>query len=351
MKKPISGISIIFSLILLFSACSKENSIEKGLAGGNAAGELVDSLGNCKRADVQGSYQVDTPLNNTTNYVNINVNFTSQGKYKIYSDTVNGMWFIDSGFTVSTGPAIIKLKGYGTPILPKTSDFTLLFNNNLCTFAITTGGTGGSSGGPSGTKADYFPTTSGSSFIYKYIPALGTLDTFSVKVLPGLVTVGSLNYAQFQTRLGDVFYFAKDGNGTYYSLSTVDFDYTYIFDSVPTDFISYPFLKENAGIGESWATAEFGPVIVNTSTGKLKGTTKAIFTLIAKNGSYTVGGKTYTSVINVKREIMFKAENTTTYTNLLTGNSYYAKDFGLIDQVFTNSSTTSVSLYNTPTIK
>jgi hypothetical protein len=128
--------SIILSVLFMFMACQKEYSVEKGGFGGNATGELVDSLGNCKSAEVKGTYKVDTPLNASTNYVNIQVNFTSQGKYKIYSDTPNGMWFIDSGFTVSAGPAVIKLKGYGTPILPKTTDFALIFNNNLCTFSV-----------------------------------------------------------------------------------------------------------------------------------------------------------------------------------------------------------------------
>src|ERR1700752_2105627 len=99
-------LSIILVAFMAFFACTKELSVErKGGFGGIAQGELVDSLGNCKPAEIKGSYKVDPPLNTSTNYVNIKVNFTAQGKYKIYSDTVNGMWFIDSGFTVSTGAA------------------------------------------------------------------------------------------------------------------------------------------------------------------------------------------------------------------------------------------------------
>ncbi|MES2329481.1 MAG: hypothetical protein V4539_07760 [Bacteroidota bacterium] len=346
--------SIILSVLCLFMACQKEYSLEKGGFSGAATGELVDSLGNCKSAQVKGTYKVDTPLNNSTNYVNINVNFTAPGKYKIYSDTVNGMWFIDSGFTVSTGAAVIKLKGYGTPILPKNSDFALIFNNNLCSFTIPvtgSGGTGGGGGGgtSTGTNGDYFPTTSGSNFVYQYVPKLGSVDTFSVNVAVGLATVDTLNYAKFGTSLLDTFYFAKDASrGIYYALSTVDFDYTYVFDSVPSFFITYPFLKENAAVATTWESIEYGTVKV----GSQRGVAKAVFTVMAKNTSYTIGGKTYTNVINMKREIMFKAEGTTSFTTLLTGNSYYAKDYGLIDQVFPNTSPPqSVSLYQVPIIK
>ena len=363
MTKLSLRIGIVLSLFMLVMGCKKETSLEKGGFGGTAAGELVDSLGLCKNAEVKGSYQVDTALNSTTNYVSIKVNFTSQGKYKIYSDTVNGMWFIDSGFTVSIGAAVIKLKGYGTPILPKTSDFALIFGNNLCNFSITatgTGGTGGGSGGGgtntgTGTNGDYFPTTSGSKFVYQYIPKVGGIDTFSVNVAVGLVAVDTLSYARFATSLLDTFYFAKDGKGTYYALSTVDFDYTFIFDSVPNAFISYPFLKENASQGESWSTQDYGKVKYSNGTTSQVGVSKATFTIDAKNANWnvTTGGTTklYTNVIVVLRDIYFKPDGSTTYSKVFSGKSYYAKGYGLIDQVFTTTPSQTLTIYGIPVIK
>jgi hypothetical protein len=347
---------IILSAFVVFFACKKETSLEKGGFGGTAQGELVDSLGNCKAATIVGTYSVDTPLNNTTNYVNINVNFTAQGKYKIYSDTANGMWFLDSGFAVSTGTVVIKLKGYGTPILPKTTDFALMFNNNVCSFAVPVSGSGtssggGSGGGSGGTNGDYFPTTTGSSWVYQYIPKLGTIDTFSVKVAAGQVTVDSLSYSQFATRLQDTFYFAKDAaRGIYYAYSSVDFDYTFLFDSIPNKFITYPFLKENANVGETWSTTDYGTVKLTSGSTSQYGDAKAVFTIIAKGSTHAVAGQTYTNVINVKRDILFRPTNGT-YTTVLSGNSYYAKGFGLIDQVFTTSPSQAVSLFATPVIK
>lgn len=355
MSKLILRLSIILAVFFMFNSCKKEFSLEKGGYGGIAEGQLVDSLGNCKAPTIVGDYKVDTPVSSITNYVLINVNFTTAGKYYIYSDTVNGMWFLDSGYVVSAGAAVIKLKGYGTPILPKKTSFALIFNNNLCGFSIAISGSvsggGGGGGGTSGTgsKGDYFPTTNGSSFVYEYIPKIRTIDTFSVKVALGLIPIDSLNYAQFATRLQDTFYFAKDGKGTYYTYSTVDFDYTFLFDSIPNKFISYPFLKEGAAVGDTWESGVYGTVKLITAGVTEYGDAKAVFTIISKNLStpYTVGGRSYSNVINVKRDIMFRPTGGA-YRLLLSGNSYYAKDYGLIDQKI---GTQFISLYQTPVIK
>lgn len=347
-NRALSLAVILLTSTFLLQACKKEYSVEKGGFSGAAQGELVDSLGNCKTPEIYGTYSVDTALVTTKNYVLVKVNFTAAGKYKLYTDTVNGMWFQDSGFVVSTGAAVIKLKGYGTPILPKTTDFALRFNNNLCGFAITVSGSASGGSGGTGSNGDYFPTTSGSSWLYQYLPKLGNIDTFRVTATQGLVTVDTLSYAQFATSQQDTFYFAKDGKGTYYAYSTVDFDYTFVFDSIPKFFISYPFLKENANVGDSWSTTVYPGVKYNGQVG----VSKAVFTIITKNTApYTIGGKTYSNVINVQREILFQATNSNSFTTVLKGNSYYAKGYGLIDQVLVVTGGQAVSLYTTPTIK
>jgi hypothetical protein len=264
------------------------------------------------------------------------------------------MWFIDSGFTVSTGAAVIKLKGYGTPILPKTSDFALIFNNNALYFLCSCRWKRRNRWRRrlTGTNGDYFPTTSGSSFTYQFVPTrtTGTVDTFSVNVAQGLVTIDTLSYAKFGTNIQDTFYFAKDAvRGIYYALSTVDFDFTYLFDSLPNLFITYPFLKENAAKGDKWTSPEYGVVKYN---GK-KGVARADFTVSDKNISYTVPGSSlpsYSNVIVMQRDIMFKEEGSTTFTVILSGKSYYAKNYGMIDQVFTGINL-SLSLYKQPVIK
>jgi hypothetical protein len=353
-RRSAPRLAVFMALAMAFLGCQKEFSVENGAFGGIAQGELVDSLGYFKNITVQGTYKVDTALT-TSNYVTVNVNFTSPGKYKIYSDTVNGMWFLDSGFVVSAGQAAIKLKGKGSPILAKQADFAVFFGNNVCAFSITPTGSGGSSGGGGTTgNTDYFPTTAGSSWVYQYSPKLGNVDTFTVRVATATVQVTGdpLVYSQFGTRTQDTFYFAKSTSGDFYALSTVDFDYTLIFDSIPSYFISYPFLKPNANVGDTWETAEYGKVRVDGVSTKERGVAKAVFTIITKNTvPYTIGGKTYSSVINVKRDIMFKPDGGT-YRVLLSGNSYYAKGYGLIDQVLGSSpNTQAVSITRTPDIK
>jgi hypothetical protein len=343
-----------FSFLLagfLLVSCEKEYSLENGGFSMTALGSLVDSLGNCKQITVSGTYKVDVPLT-TSNNLGANVNFIKTGKYKISSDTVNGMWFQDSGFVLNTGAVKVSVKGYGKPLLPKTSVFTLRFNGTSCSFLVTASGSGGGSGGGGGGGNDYFPTTTASNWTYKYEPKIGSLDTFRVTVAEETFTIDSLEYFQFARSTEDTFYFAKNSSiGYYYALSTIDFDYVFLFDSVPSYLITYPFLKEGAAVNESWETQEYGIVKLITGGVAELGVTKAIFTILSKNSvPYTIGGNTYQNVIAVKREIQFKPTNGT-FRSVTAGISYYAKGYGLIDQVIgVAPNTLSIPITRQPTI-
>lgn len=326
MNKFTSRWVLLLSAVLVFWACQKEVSKEGTGLGGTAQGSLTDSSGSCKDADVRGDYVIDQSLTDS-NYVIIKVDFTLQGKYKIYTDTVNGMWFIDSGFALTTGATTVKLKGYGKPILPNRADFVLSFNGSFCAFSVVTSTTGGSSGG--GTSTDYFPNTLNSNWTYEYLPKLGTLDTFRATVSGQTVFFDNKVFKQYDTDpLGEAYYFSKDNAGNYYALSTTDFDYLFIFDSIPGSFISYPFLKDNVAVGTTWESAEYGKVKFGTEVG----ISKAVFTIMGKGISYSVLGTTYTDVISVKRDIQFKPDGGS-YRSLLEGTTYYAKGVGMIDQV------------------
>ncbi len=343
--QKILGLTVV---IVLLVACEKEYSIERGGFSMNALGTLLDSAGFCKQISVSGNYQVDVNLT-STNQIQANINFITTGKYIIESDTINGIWFRDSGFVLNTGAKAVSIRGFGKPLLPKTSVFTLIFNGTSCNFAVTTFGSGGSGGG----GGDYFPTTKASNWTYKYIPNIGTLDTFRVTVAEQSFDIDSLKYYQFARSLGDTFFFAKNSNnGNYYALSTPEFDYVYIFDSIPGLLILYPFLKESAAVNESWETPEYGIVKLQVSPGVYElGTAQSKFTIVSKNTApYTVGGNTYQNVIAVKREINFKPTSGS-YRVILSGTSYYAKGFGLIDQVLgITPNTQAVSITRKPTI-
>lgn len=326
MNKFTSGWVLLLTAVFFFWACQKEVSKEGTGLGGTARGSLTDSSGSCKDANVKGDYVIDQSLTDS-NYVIIKVNFTLQGKYKIYTDTVNGMWFIDSGFALTTGLATVKLKGHGKPILPNRADFVLTFNSSFCAFSVISSTTGGSSG--SGSSSDYFPNTLYSNWTYEYLPKLGTLDTFRVTVTNQTVLFDNKVFKQFDINpLNEAYYFSKDNSGNYYALSTTDFDYLFIFDSIPNTFISYPFLKDNVAVATTWESAEYGKV----KFGSEIGVSKAVFTIMGKGVSHTVLGTTYSDVISVKREIRFKPDGGS-YRSLIEGTAYYAKGVGLIDQV------------------
>lgn len=312
-------------LALAFFSCKKESSRENPkVAAGYATYTLLDTAGNCTSAAVHGTYQVDSVLTDS-NYVLINVRFSSTGKYYINTDTVNGMWFIDSGYVLITGQATIKLKGYGKPILPNGGTFLMTHNSETCGFSLTTKA-----------EDDYLPTTEGSTWRYQYIPPMiGTggsnIDSFDITVVPPSISYNGKVYVQYATSLLDTFYFAKKSND-YYEFGTLDFDYTFIFDQVDS-FIEYIYLKDNQPANTSWETNEIGVSYGAAFGGTSKpGTAKDVFTIVSVNQPYTVAGKTFQNVITVKREIMFKETGSSSFVKIMDGSSMYAKGYGLIDQ-------------------
>jgi hypothetical protein len=325
MKKLLQYRFTILMLALAFFSCKKETSLENPKqTAGYATYTLLDTSGNCTTASIQGTYNVDSVLADS-NYVTINVRFISTGKYYINTDTVNGMWFIDSGYVLIAGPATIKLKGYGKPILPNGGTFLMTHNNETCGFSLTPGAI-----------VDYLPRSNGSTWRFQYIPAMignsgNNIDSFDVTVIPPSINYNSKVYAQYATSLLDTFYFAKQVND-YYEFGTLDFDYTFIFDQV-NSFMEYVYLKDNQPTGTSWETNEMGVSYGAAFGGTSKaGTAKNVFTIISANQPYAVSGKTFQNVITVRRDIMFKETGATSFVKIMDGTAMYAKGFGLIDQ-------------------
>ncbi len=311
-------------MALAFFSCKKEYSLENPKQTGYANYSLLDSVGNCTTASIHGKYKVDSILTDS-NYVLINVRFNSSGKYYINTDTINGMWFIDSGFALVTGPTVIKLKGYGIPILPNAGTFLMTHNNEACGFSITA------------TVDDYLPSTAGSFWRFQYIPALigagGTnIDSFDITVAPLTINYNYKTFVQYATSLKDTFYYAKQGND-YYAYSTPDFDYTSVFDQVDS-FYQYMYLRANQPVGTVWTSPELGASFGAAFGGiSQTGLAQDVFTIVSVNQPYTIAGNTFQNTITVNRDIMFKANGTTTgYLKVLNGTSVYALGYGLIDQ-------------------
>lgn len=133
--KAIKYLSILFAGILLFAACQKELSFESGFDGGPSVGSLFSSGGSCKPITIGGYYLKDSTLTDS-NYVTVTVNVTNPGPYNIFTEFKNGFSFGDSGFFITTGPQLVKLKAKGKPIALQQTLFTVAYDTSICSFAI-----------------------------------------------------------------------------------------------------------------------------------------------------------------------------------------------------------------------
>lgn len=122
-------------ILLIFFACKKEYSYERGPADLQAKGSLQKKSGSCAPVTVHGEYKAGTVLENN-NYVTVQVHFTSPGRYRIFTDHQNGFSFQDSAIVTDTGYHYIKLKATGTPIREETTNFLVAFDTSICSFSI-----------------------------------------------------------------------------------------------------------------------------------------------------------------------------------------------------------------------
>ncbi len=136
MKKNILFLFTL-SVLLLFTACQKEYSLE--LSGTVSTGSLQsDVTGECLPKTVQGIYEAGNSLDPDSNYIDIQVNVTGAGSYSISSDTVNGMFFQAKGSFSTAGLNDVRLKGTGTPLAAGISSFTISYDSTECVVAVPT---------------------------------------------------------------------------------------------------------------------------------------------------------------------------------------------------------------------
>ncbi len=152
MKRNLFSVFFIVSAIVFTIACSKDYSFEQPVDDRVAKGRLTDTSGNCYADSVVGTFYNGVTPGPDTAYVQMEVWVDSVGNYVIKTDNQNGFMFADSGFFNTTGLNTIKLKPVGTPILQKTTDFTVSFDSTFCSFSVlvndSTGtGLGGNPGG------------------------------------------------------------------------------------------------------------------------------------------------------------------------------------------------------------
>ena len=310
----------IFGIAVLIIGCAKETSFETGNPFGLAQGSLKDSMGNCQNIIIKGNYAVDTVMNDS-NYVTVTATILSAGKYKIYTDTVNGFWFRDSAYVLTAGMQTFKLKGFGKPILPIASNFTVFFNTSFCLFSITPTGTGftGGGGGVTSPSGDYFPTTVNSNWTYNN-SGLNDTVRYTCTNLTGTVASTGKTYKVFATSQADTLFYRKDSlQGNYYQ-------YGAFFDS--STVFEFKFLDDKLPLNSFWETQEF-----TATSGGVTDTLKVRFTIDAKNTSFTINTKVYDSVIKVRQEVLKKEKSSGGLFTILSGYTqytYYAKKIGVV---------------------
>jgi hypothetical protein len=129
------------SVFLLLTACQKEVSTELG---GVSSGSLQsDVTGECLPKTIQGIYEVGKVLKADSNYIDVQVQVVDVGAYRVYSDTINGMYFEAKGNFASAGLNTVRLTGGGTPLAAGVHNFTITYDSTECALSVTTIAQGG----------------------------------------------------------------------------------------------------------------------------------------------------------------------------------------------------------------
>jgi hypothetical protein len=135
---------LLIAVSFLISSCQKELSYEAGLGKGTL---MKDAAGECLPFNVNGSYNKDSLLKPTINYVDIQVSVSEPGSYFIKTDSINGYSFYAAGFFAVQGLNTIRLIGSGKPLAAGSNMFTVKFDTSVCQFNVTVTGAGGGGGG------------------------------------------------------------------------------------------------------------------------------------------------------------------------------------------------------------
>ncbi|MDB5247546.1 MAG: hypothetical protein JWQ40_1940 [Segetibacter sp.] len=197
---------------ILFAACVKEYSFERGPAGSVAKGSLRATSGDCQPATINGVYKQDGTVGDS-NYVIVQVRFTSPGRYKIFTDTQNGFSFYDSSVVADTGYQSIKLKATGKPILAQVTNFLVAFDTSFCRFSVPVVGTAATytlAGSPNSCS------NSNVQGIYTVGTALSAFNTVTLRA--NVATIGSYSITTTTT---NGITFQGSGNFTSTGLQTV----------------------------------------------------------------------------------------------------------------------------------
>lgn len=163
MTRYLSFVSVF--LLLFIVSCQKEESFEQGKV---SSGSLQSSAGDCLSKLVAGTYTATKSLGDS-NYIDVTVDVTEGGHYNVFTDTLNGYFFIATGTFTTIGSNTVRMKGVGTPGSAGTNDFTVFFDSSFCGVSVVVLPNSGGSGGTAvytlqGTGGSCMNATPGGTF-------------------------------------------------------------------------------------------------------------------------------------------------------------------------------------------
>lgn len=321
----LAGLMVMISLF--FISCEKETSKEvldgdfivvaPGTTSGTALFFASGGLDSCTGFIVRGNYETNVPLD-SSNTVEIEVNVTRVGDYRISSGTTNGVSFTAQGTFAVTGKQKVTMVGSGIPL--KSGVYWYMAGSKSCRFRINFTG----DAVIFNCKAcAYTPMCDSSTYNYSDTVAGGSpvATAISYDQVTGADTViDGMVFKKFLVTngLSPVTYFNCTSGVTTMLAYNVT---SAAFGGITLPKLRQTILKTNAPVGATWVDSV--PLTVPGVT--------AIVTwkMEAKNISHTVAGQTYPDVIKVHMTIGTGGPG----LNLTEGDFYYAKNVGLIENI------------------
>lgn len=322
MRGKLSSAIWILLMCWVMTACTKELSLEQGgpqVPSNTSEGNLEGAPGACANFGIIGAFGQGLPLDTAFNQVTVEVNFSKEGTWFIFTDTVNGMWFRGAGAVTNLGVTTLTLQGYGTPLNPGDYSFTADYKGARCSFVITVYQTAVANG------ADYFPITAGSWWTYlSNDPAAGPADT-AYQLSTGIIgsIPGGNSYNLFTMTVPgfkDSSYYRKNGND-YFQFG--DLDLTGLADGPVV--AEWNFLKDNVAVGTQWLSAE-QTAIVSSLPVKVR----LQFEIVARNVPVLLDNKVYANTIKVKTTQQVQLAPPA-WQDAVQFEAWYARGIGLIN--------------------
>jgi hypothetical protein len=227
---------------------------------------------NCTGTTLAGAYITNTALV-AKNTATIQVNVTSIGDYSISTDTINGIYFSNTGTFTTLGTQDVVLSGQGNPIAPGSNDYHITAGTNHCTINITTQPPGSLTCNFNGVAKD-FSYAFHSSLLYnaginfKVGGALTTDTHTNFQIWIQHPSIKPLTAGTFDVNLGNNFYVLGQYTDAVYNYwidqsqgPTHINPFTVVITSATPELVTGTFsgiIEENAGYGPNYITVTNG---------------------------------------------------------------------------------------------